>query len=334
MYKGRLRFIITFMFLVFSVTLNIYLFNNRHEEIENITETISDSECHLYPTNQCLIDFPAETETFANLYKAYSISGDNIIFMDFKLSGSITNSIKDKYGIEPDAKLIRNIQHLAFFFLDFKISFRDGDKISLFYRDADSKIVYMRYKNRSKKSIYEAFLTETNGKEIYLSQTGAYIEPCIENGPFIGCPQTKLTMLNGNLQPVFIVSPHSEIKTPFDATVIAVNSNNRTGGSVELYYEKYHKTAFFGYIGNISSLISVGKRIKEGTIIGYSGFDKEKKYDGIIYYLKGQDAVTSPFLFHHLERKSIKENDMVNLSITKSFYRRWLQRGLNYEKLF
>lgn len=336
MYKSKKRSIslITFLSLIISVVINIYLFSNRENPQEEYKETTVNSECYIYPRNQCSIDFPSEIENFTDLYKAYSISGDDITFLDFKLSGSITHSIQKKYGLEPNTRLIRNIQHLAFFFLDFKISFRNGDRISLFYKNSDKKIVYIRYKNRSKRSIYEAFLTEKNGTERYLSQTGSYIEPCIKNAPFAGCPQIKLTMIKGTLQPVFILPSHSKITTPFDATVISINSHDYTGGNIELYYNKYHKYANFGYIGNINTSLMVGKKIKAGELIGYSGFDKEKSYDGVIYYLKGKDSITSPFLFHHLEKKSITENDMVNLSITKSFYRRWLQRGLNYEKIF
>lgn len=316
------------VFLAVSLAANGYLWNKF--VIKKTAE--KEESCFIYPQDQSSIDFPATVIPPKPVFTGYSINGQRIFFLDIFVRGDLLNSVKNKYDIKISEDLVRNIQYLIYFFSEYKIIFNDKDRISLYYRENDKKIVYLRYKSRVDRSIHEGFLTETPSGEAYINANGEYITPCIKNGPFEGCPDIVFEKAKDLLMPVFLLGQVSRVKIPFDGKITALSDNTATGGNIEVTYSEYKIKGNYQYLGRISKVTS-GKRYKKGTELGYSGYKKYNNLDGVAYFLKNNEgAVISPFVFHHTEKKQLAESLKTNFSILVNFYRYWYKQGIAYER--
>ncbi|MCK5808784.1 hypothetical protein KAH37_07360 [bacterium] len=286
--------------------------------------------------NISLFNRPESIEYETIQYDTYSLDGTPVLFLNFSLHGTITDSIARKYHTNVSSQLIRNIQNIVYFFSDFKLKFRKNDRISLFYRPQDGKILYMRYKNRSRRAISEAFLFEDEAGERYFTSEGSYLVPCLVNGPFDGCPNARLVRDRFGLVPVFSLPPQSPIYLPFKAKIMNISTSRKQGGEVEITYSNFLKKAWFKGLATIETNLKKEELYSQNSVIGRGGYRKEKRgQDGVTYYLLNKDgSLNSPFLFHHTSQKQISEQFKNNFDISVRYYQRLYKRGYRFEKVF
>jgi|GEM_PF-718843 len=298
-------------------------------------------ECRLYPEHECPVDFPATLRDAKPLFDAYSIRGEPMRFLEFTTQGTLSESVESKYGSGLPVEMVRNIQMLAYFLLDYQVRLTTGDRLALFYRSEDNKILYLRLRSRSYNAVFEAFLyqkgetgTESE-REVYLTADGSVIPPCIKNSPFPGCPPVRLEKRHETLVPLFLVPFNTEVRFPFDAWVINVTDFTKTGGAVQVTFPDHGVVGFFEYLGTVNPKIKRGHRYKAGTIIGTSGFAKREGKDGVRYYLERRDGTPiSPFFFHHAFHETVPAEERANVTITQSFYRNWYRQAQMFERSF
>ncbi len=325
--KKNYFFIILFLL---SLILNTYLF--FHTKTETII--VKDNNCNIYPTNYCSTDYPDLIEETFPKFKTYSINGENIQFVNIQIKGSLFKNIQKKYGFSPSVKLIRNIQHIIYFFSDFKINFMYKDRISFFFRKSDGKITYLRYKSRKTRSIYEAFLFKTKKGESYITDDGRYLHPCLLNGPFKGCPDIVFQKKGTVLVPVFLTNNSENIYLPFRSRIETIDNDKKNGGKIDVSYSNFNIIAHFFNFGTLNSNLKQKRIYNKGTFLGKSGFFNIGIKSGIGYYLEKknmQNSTVSPFFFHHIEFKKIKEENEKNLSITVNFYRKLYKKARFFE---
>ncbi len=316
---------------IFSLMLNIYLYRKGDEN--NLDE--EGSSRYVYAENITSIDNAITPHIYFPRYRGYSITGEITEFLDFNLRGTIISSVKNKYDIDVSTDLVRNIQEIVYFFNDFRLAFNEGDRVSLFYRLSDQKIVYLRFENSRRRSVHETFLFNVKGEEKYVTSDGAVLQPCITNGPFKACPQIRFSSKQGSLIPVFETGQYSEATLPFMAKITSVSNNSLTGGTIELTYSNHLVRAVFEGLSEINTGLQKDRIYKQGAYLGRSGYPLPGGRKGIVYYLRRRDnSVMSPFSFHHTEKSYVPENRLDNLNIASNFYVRWLQNGIDFERLY
>jgi len=286
--------------------------------------------------NISLFDRPESLEYETIQYDTYSLDGTPVLFLNFSLNGTITDSIKQKYHMKVSPKLVRNIQNIVYFFSDFRLKFRKNDRISIFYQTSDNKILYMRYKNRARRAINEAFLFEDEAGERYFKSEGSYLVPCLVNGPFDGCPDARLVKDRYGLVPIFSLPPQSPVYLPFKAKLLDITTSRKQGGEIGIMYSNFLKKAWFKGLSNIETGLKKGELYSQNRVLGRGGYRKENEgQDGVIYYLLNKEgSLASPFLFHHISRKQISDRLKNNFDIAVRYYQRLYKRGYHFEKAF
>ncbi len=323
--------LIVFLLFALSISFNFYSFIKK----DSVTIKTEPENCYIYPINASSYEFPVSMAEKFSPFDAFSIDGDEILFYSVEFHSLIAEDIEKKYGIRLDDSVVRNLQQLVFFFNDFQLKFKEGDTISFFVRKKDNKIVYARLVSNSKKSLFEAFLTGRNSGENYINADGYYLSPCMKNGPFKECAGMSFEKQGKVLIPVFSMKHFSQVSLPFAGKIVDVSQNKISGGSVEVFFPDYGISAVFQYLGAVSEKIAKDKTLSSGTIIGVSGYKNNGATDSLIYYLKRRDGtMVSPFIFHHIEKYSISDDKKLNASIMVNFYRKWLEKGVSFEKQF
>ncbi|HOW51692.1 MAG TPA: hypothetical protein PLV42_06575 [bacterium] len=320
--------------LALSILANL-LFGGWLLFFDEEVEEVETAECRLYPESECAADFPASLRDRVPLFHAYSIRGDQTVFLDFSLKGTISESIQAKYDREVSTDIVRNIQMLVYFFLDYQVRLGKNDRIALFYRPEDNRITYLRLRSRAYNAVFEAFLYEKDGVETYVTIDGSILPPCLKNGPFVDCPDVRLEKKQEVLVPIFLLPQNGEVRFPFDAWVLKITDFSKTGGSVQVTFPDQGLVGFFEYLGTVSPQIKEGRRYRKGTVVGTGGFAKRGEMDGVRYYLERRDGTSvSPFFFHHTYLRLIPSEEKTNFTITQNFYRNWHKQGQEFEKQY
>jgi hypothetical protein len=316
--------------LTLSVILNIYLFNGR-----NIDQAGKDETCFRENENISSLDDSFTPHLVFPMFKGYSLTGELMEFLDFYLKGTIVSSVKNKYEIDVPLDFVRNIQEIVYFFNDYKILFSEGDRISVFYRSSDRKIVYLRFENSRRRSVHETFLFQINGSEVYVTGDGSLLQPCITNGPFKNCPQIRFTSEHNSLVPVFETGLNKDVFLPFMAKIVGMSNSSSSGGELEVIYSNHLIKAVFKGLNSLNSNLKNDRIYNHETYVGKSGYPLSGEKSGVVYYLRKRDgSVLSPFSFHHIEKKYVPENRKQNLLIASNFYTRWFRSGINFEKKY
>ncbi|HSW59893.1 MAG TPA: hypothetical protein VLJ60_03795 [bacterium] len=326
----KTKLFITFI-VAASVMMNIYYFIRD----EKCVQEVVSEEVFMYPADHSSIDFELSYDPENPQYRNFSLEGDSMIFANFYLKGSMIDSYNRKYDKRLSDKLIRNIQEIVYFLNDYKIWFNERDRITLFYNEKDEKIIYLRFRNAVKKTLSDVYLFETIDGERYVNSDDSFLQPCISNGPFEGCPDVRFINEDNTLVPVFDVRMYQNVKLPFLAKLTNVDHSRNTGGELEFVYSNYAVKAFFKGMGYINDKLKKNSLYKKDAVIGKSGFVLQDGSSGVIYFLrKNENTPVSPFLFHHIERKYLPEKYNRNFQIVKSFYARQLEFGLQFEKQY
>lgn len=315
---------------VISVSANIYLYFDSDEPQ---TEEDDEKPYMLYPTDHSSLDFPLSYDVDLPQFRTFSPNGDNILFADFVLKGTIAESFTRKYNTKLSQQVVKNIQEIVYFLNGFKIRFREGDKLTFFYDETSEQILYLKYKNSAAKTVSEVYLFDAGNGESYYTSDGYALQPCITNGPFKGCPQARFIYENNNLVPIFEVAANEEIHLPFLAKLMEFDQSRGLGGTMELIYSNYATRAFFRGLASITPSLKKTALYKEKTVIGKSGYIFSDKKGGIIYYLRKSDnSIVSPFTFHHTEAGQMQEKSMLNFQIFRNFYSKAVEYANNFEK--
>ncbi|HNW82917.1 MAG TPA: hypothetical protein PKG52_08515 [bacterium] len=316
-----------FILLVVSLSLNIFWFSGK---VDN--KCLSEPEqVFLYPVNESSLDYPISHDPESPRYTAYTLDGNSTVFLSFNVKGTIPESVEKKYGIKLPIEIIRNIQEIVYFLNDYKIRFYEGDRISMFYRESDMKIVYLRFKSARRRSISEIFLFNTGNTEKYVTSDGSFLQPCITNGPFENCPEVRFITENDQLIPVFNMPVNRPVRLPFLAKYVSSTITKLSGGEAEFVYSNYAITAVFKGLGSLTNLDKVAL-YKKDAVIGKSGYIMKDKDPGLIYYLRKKDnTIVSPYVFHHTEKVVISEKEMQNLSIMANFFSIQYELGHKFE---
>lgn len=316
--------------LIVSVLLNVFLYLNK-----DTTPKEEDEErpFELYPTDHSSLDFPLTYDVDLPQFRTFSPKGENILFADFVLKGTISDSFNRKYNTKIPQQIIKNIQEIVYFLNGFKIRFREGDALTFFYDEKSGEVLYLRYKNSSARTVSEVYLFDAGSGEKYFTSDTYELQPCITNGPFRGCPRVRFLHENNNLVPVFETPVNEDIHLPFLAKLMESDQSRGFGGSMELIYSNYATRAFFRGLASINPSLKKNALYKEKAVIGKSGYIFSDKKSGVIYYLRKFDnSIVSPFVFHHTESRQMSEKSMLNFQILRNFYSKASEYAKSFEK--
>ena len=329
--KKHARKIFFLLFLV-SVVFNIFLyFGSDDEEIEEEDE----KPFELYPTDHSSLDFPLTYDVDLPQFRTFSPLGNNILYADFVLKGTIADSFMRKYNTKLPQHIVKNIQEIVYFLNGYKIRFREGDALTFFYDEKTGEILYLKYKNSSARTLSEVYLFDAGSGERYFTADGYELQPCITNGPFKGCPRVRFLYENSNLVPTFEVPVNDEIHLPFLAKLIEFDQSRGFGGSMELIYSNYATRAFFRGLAEINPGLRKNALYKEKAVVGRSGYIFSDKKSGVIYFLRKFDnSIVSPFVFHHTESRQMSEKSQLNFQIIRNFYSKASEYARNFEKSY
>ena len=329
--KNRTRNIFFLLFLI-SIALNIFLyFGSDDQEIEEEEE----KSFELYPTDHSSLDFPLTYDVDLPQFRTFSPLGNNILYADFVLKGTIADSFMRKYNTKLPQHIVKNIQEIVYFLNGYKIRFREGDSLTFFYDEKTGEILYLKYKNSSARTISEVYLFDAGNGAVYYTADGYALQPCITNGPFKGCPRVRFLYENSNLVPAFEVPANDEIHVPFLAKLMEFDQSRGFGGTMELIYSNYATRAFFRGLAEINPSLRKNALYKEKAVIGKSGYIFSDKKGGVIYYLRKHDnSIVSPFTFHHTEGHQLSEKSMLNFQILRNFYSKASEYAKNFEKSY
>ena len=326
----KIKYLCWVLFSV-SMIINIWLLVVEKDS-EKIEYVLNETES-IYPEDFSSFDQNISFEPEYPVYSGFTLEGDKTEFLDFSLKGTIVNSVQKKYDRKISRKLIRNIQEIIYFLNDFKVRFSKGDRISVIYRKKDSKIVFLRFKSVLKRSVHEVFLFKSKGAERYLTSAQEYLQPCITNGPFEGCPDASFINDGKNLAPVFNTGFNEKIRLPFLAKLLNMSESYSKGGELTFIYSNLATKAVFKGLARIDTGLKKNSLYHKGVTIGESGFVVNSSQKGIVYYLKkGENRIVSPFSFHHTEAIPIDEEEKINVKITISFFRDQYRSGKKFEK--
>jgi len=329
--KKRIRNLFVLLFII-SVSLNIFLYLDSGEP-----EAAKDDEKPfiLYPTDHSSLDFLLTYDVDLPQFRTFSPEGDNILYADFVLKGTIADSFNRKYNTKIPQQIIKNIQEIVYFLNGFKIRFREGDALTFFYNEKTSEILYLKYKNSSARTLSEVYLFDAGSGEKYFTADGYELQPCITNGPFKGCPRVRFLYENNNLVPTFETPVNEEVRLPFLAKLMEFDQSRGFGGSMELIYSNYATRAFFRGLAEINPGLRKNALYKEKAVIGKSGYIFSDKKSGIIYFLRKFDnTIVSPFVFHHTESRQMPEKSQLNFQIIRNFYSKASEYARNFEREF
>ena len=329
--KRRIRNIFILLFAV-SVFFNIFFY---FEQAAPRIETDEEKPFMLYPTDHSSLDFPLTYDVDLPQFRTFSPHGDNILYADFVLKGTIADSFNRKYNTKLPQHIIKNIQEIVYFLNGFKIRFREGDALTFFYNEKTGEILYLKYKNSAARTISDVYLFDAGNGNLYYMSDGYMLQPCITNGPFKGCPQVRFVYENNNLVPVFEVAPNDDVHLPFLAKLIEFDQTRGLGGTMELIYSNYATRAFFRGLAEINPGLRKNALYKDKAVIGKSGYIFDDKKSGIIYYLRKYDnTIVSPFVFHHTESRQMSEKSQLNFQIIRNFYSKASEYARNFEREF
>lgn len=327
--KNRIAYISV---LLVSVLLNVFLYLNQDSAPGEEDE---EKPFFLYPTDHSSLDFPLSYDVDLPQFRTFSPHGDNILYADFVMKGTINDSFNRKYNAKLSQQIIENIQEIVYFLNGFKIRFREGDALTFFYNEETGEILYLKYKNSSARTLSEVYLFNAGSGEKYFTSDAYELQPCITNGPFEGCPQVRFLHENNNLVPTFETSVNEEIRLPFLAKLMEFDQSRGFGGTMELIYSNYATRAFFRGLASINPSLKKNALYKEKAVIGKSGYIFSDKKGGVIYYLRKSDnSIVSPFTFHHTEGRQLSEKSMLNFQILRNFYSKAAEYAKNFEKSY
>ena len=316
--------------LIVSVFLNVFLYLNHNSAS---VEENGEKPFELYPTDHSSLDFPLTYDVDLPQFRTFSPNGENILFADFVLKGTIADSFAKKYNAKLSQQIVKNIQEIVYFLNGFKIRFREGDALTFFYDEKTGEILYLKYKNSAARTLSEVYLFDAGSGEKYFTSDGYELQPCITNGPFKGCPRVRFLYENNNLVPAFEIPVNEEIHLPFMAKLMEFDQSRGFGGTMELIYSNYATRAFFRGFSYINPGLRKNALYKEKAVIGKSGYIFSDRKSGIIYYLRKFDnSIVSPFVFHHTESRQMSEKSQLNFQIMRNFYSKASEYAKNFEK--
>ena len=318
--------------LIISVFLNVFLYLNQDS---TPVEEEEEKPFELYPTDHSSLDFPLTYDVDLPQFRTFSPLGNNILYADFVLKGTIADSFMRKYNMKLPQQIVKNIQEIVYFLNGFKIRFREGDALTFFYDEKTGEILYLKYKNSSARTLSEVYLFDAGSGERYFTADGYELQPCITNGPFKGCPRVRFLYENSNLVPVFETPVNDDVHLPFLSKLMEFDQSRGFGGSMELIYSNYATRAFFRGLAEINPGLRKNALYKEKAVIGRSGYIFSDKKSGVIYYLRKFDnSIVSPFVFHHTESRQMSEKSQLNFQIIRNFYSKASEYARNFEKSY
>ena len=90
--KNRIAYISV---LLVSVLLNVFLYLNQDSAPGEEDE---EKPFFLYPTDHSSLDFPLSYDVDLPQFRTFSPHGDNILYADFVMKGTINDSFNRKYN--------------------------------------------------------------------------------------------------------------------------------------------------------------------------------------------------------------------------------------------
>lgn len=326
----KLRPLIILCFLI-SLAFNVYLLT-RESDAE---EDEGPRDFSLYPDDFSSLDVPISYDPEFPLFNTFSTEGDEILFADFSMKGTISESYERRYGSPLSKQLVKNVQEIVYFLNGYRLKFREGDKLTFFYEKKSGKIVYMRFRDSFNRAVSDVYLFNSSIGTAYFRDNNYRLQPCIKNGPFEGCPEVRFVYENGNLVPLFDVPKGSTVRLPFLSKIGEFDQNRAMGGTLEVTYSNYATRAFFRGLMSVSPSLRKNELYRENAAVGKSGYVFSDGGSGVIYYLrKSGNTVVSPFVFHHTEPEQIPSKDMLNFTITRNFYSKMLEAARKFEEKY
>ncbi|MBP5435472.1 hypothetical protein J6Z39_06600 [bacterium] len=326
----KLRPLIILCFLI-SLGFNIYLLTRESDP----EEEDGPKEFSLYPDDFSSLDVPISYEPEFPVFNTFSSEGEEILFADFAMKGSIYESYERRYGSPISKQLVKNIQEIVYFLNGYKLKFREGDRLTFFYEKKSEKIVYMRFRDSLNRAVSDVYLFNSSNGQAYFKSNNYRLQPCIKNGPFEGCPEVRFVYENGGLVPLFNVPKGSAVRLPFLSKIVEFDQNRTMGGTLEVTYSNYATRAFFRGLMSVNQSLRKNELYRENATVGRSGYVFSDGGSGVVYYLrKSGNTVVSPFVFHHTDLEQIPAKDQLNFMIARNFYSKMLEAAQKFEEKY
>jgi len=326
----KLRPLIILCFLI-SLGFNIYLLTRESDP----EEEDGPKEFSLYPDDFSSLDVPISYEPEFPVFNTFSSEGEEILFADFAMKGSIYESYERRYGSPISKQLVKNIQEIVYFLNGYKLKFREGDRLTFFYEKKSEKIVYMRFRDSLNRAVSDVYLFNSSNGQAYFKSNNYRLQPCIKNGPFEGCQEVRFVYENGGLVPLFNVPKGSAVRLPFLSKIVEFDQNRTMGGTLEVTYSNYATRAFFRGLMSVNQSLRKNELYRENATVGRSGYVFSDGGSGVVYYLrKSGNTVVSPFVFHHTELEQIPAKDQLNFTIARNFYSKMLEAAQKFEEKY
>lgn len=326
----KLRPLIILCFLI-SLGFNIYLLTRESDP----EEEDGPKEFSLYPDDFSSLDVPISYEPEFPVFNTFSSEGEEILFADFAMKGSIYESYERRYGSPISKQLVKNIQEIVYFLNGYKLKFREGDRLTFFYEKKSEKIVYMRFRDSLNRAVSDVYLFNSSNGQAYFKSNNYRLQPCIKNGPFEGCPEVRFVYENGGLVPLFNVPKGSAVRLPFLSKIVEFDQNRTMGGTLEVTYSNYATRAFFRGLMSVNQSLRKNELYRENATVGRGGYVFSDGGSGVVYYLrKSGNTVVSPFVFHHTDLEQIPAKDQLNFTIARNFYSKMLEAAQKFEEKY
>ena len=193
----------------------------------------------------------------------------------------------------------------------------------------------MRFRDSLNRAVSDVYLFNSSNGQAYFKSNNYRLQPCIKNGPFVGCPEVRFVYENGGLVPLFNVPKGSAVRLPFLSKIVEFDQNRTMGGTLEVTYSNYATRAFFRGLMSVNQSLRKNELYRENATVGRSGYVFSDGGSGVVYYLrKSGNTVVSPFVFHHTDLEQIPAKDQLNFMIARNFYSKMLETAQKFEEKY
>jgi len=237
---------------------------------------------------------------------------DGIRRLVVDIEGSLTSSINAVIGAEAGDPLALVASRLLVWGLSPSRDLRSGDRLEILYslRANEEPLVHaLRFRSGKLGRELRAYRYHVPGAPFarYYDENGREIEERLRNGPIDHYEQITSLLKDGRgHKGVDFKAPvGTEVRAPWDATVIRKNWNYRyNGGSLELRDGKGRSIVFL-HLDSVEKSLQPGSRVRRGQVVAKSGNTGRSTAPHLHYQVMAGKKVLDPFDLHETWRESL-----------------------------
>lgn len=233
-----------------------------------------------------------------------------------EIHGSLTASLVGVLGREVGDPLALVTNRLLVWGLDPSRDLRAGDRLDVIYSlpAGEEPMVHAIRFHSSKlgRTLQGYRYQETGARWARLYDAdGLEVERRLRNGPIDDYEQITSLLRDGRRhQGVDFKAPvGTEVKIPWDGTVVRKNWNYRfNGGSLEVRDGK-GRSIIFLHLDSVESALQAGSRVRAGQVVARSGNTGRSTAPHLHYQVMAGKKVLDPFDLHETWRRSLPASE-------------------------